>query len=311
VGREVFGFQTAFVAAMLMAVSPLVVFNSRLVKEDGLVQFLLLLAVYGYLLGRKHGAGRFLWLSAVASGLAALSKVMGVAVGFGLSAVAFAENPRKLHRPAAILAISLLLAALYPLFGMLIDAEAYVRVTTFLAAVYPIESFSEKFRVLPKMILEPRISAVTPLIDGWILLGWLSVFRLFRERAIAVTFVCYLLALMLSVNSKYIWGFYLEPILPFLCLAAATTLRRALSRPDVVTVFLVIALGFLPQYAMLEGAPRPGGVRGVAILAFLPLVPSVLRLRDSHPLRKAGNGLLVAMVALGILASLHRCLTTL
>ena len=179
----------------------------------------------------------------------------------------------------------------------------------FLASTYSFEGFSEKFLILPRLVLEPKIVAVTPLVDGWILLGWLSVFRLFRSRAIAVTLVCYLLALMMSVNSEHLWGFYLLPILPLVCLAAALTVRRALLRPDVLTVFFVIALGFLPQYAALEGAPRPGGFRGVAILAFLPLIPAVFRLRPTHALHKAGRALLLGMVVIGLIASLHHSVT--
>jgi 4-amino-4-deoxy-L-arabinose transferase-like glycosyltransferase len=304
VAREVTSFRTAFVAAVLMAVSPLVVFNSRLVKEDGMIQLFLLLAVY------SHIAGKSSWCTGLFAGLAALSKVMGIAVGFALSAVAFAESPRRHQRPLQIFGLTLLFAALYPLFALAIDADTYRRMTTYLALAYSYESFSDKFLILPKMILEPRISAATPLIDGWILLGWLSVLHLFRNRALAVTFVCYLLALMMSVNSNRIWGFYLEPILPFVCLSAAITVRRALLRPDVLNLFLVIALGFLVPYAAIEGAPRPGGFRGVAILAFLPLVPSVLPLPQRHLLRRAGRVLVAAMVVIGITASLHRCVTT-
>jgi hypothetical protein len=306
VSREITSFRTAFLAAVLMAVSPLVVFNSRLVKEDGLVQFFLLLAVYTYLVGGKRS-----WLSGIAAGLAALAKVMGIAVGFALSAVSFAESPRRLDRPLRIFGVSLLFAAIYPLYGLAIDAETYRRLSSFLVSTYSFESFKEKFLILPRMILEPRVSAVTPLIDGWLLLGWLSVLSLVRSRAVVVTFVCYLLALMMSVNSQNVWGFYLEPVLPFVCLGAALTVRRALSRLDVVSVFFVIALGFLPQYAAIQSAPRPFGFRGVAVLAFLPLIPAVLRLTRDHPLRRAGQALLAAMVVVGIVASLHRCVTTL
>jgi 4-amino-4-deoxy-L-arabinose transferase-like glycosyltransferase len=308
---ELVSFRTAFLAATLMATSPLVVFNSRLVKEDGLVQLFLLLAVYAHLRSRRLGGGRSYWVAAVSSGLCAFAKVMGIAVGFALSAVCLAESPRRIRRPAVILAVSLFFASLYPLGGLALDWEAYRRLMAFFSASYPYESIVEKFLVLPRMILEPRISAAVPLVDGWIVLGWLAVFRLHRERAVSVPFVCYLLVLMITVRSTAIWGFYLSPLLPFLCLAAATAMGRALSRMDFLSVFLAIGLGFLPQYVAIPGAPIPGGFRGLAVIAFLPLVPALFRLRRDHPCRAAGRTYLAVLLMVSAVANLHRCITTL
>jgi hypothetical protein len=126
-----------------------------------------------------------------------------------------------------------------------------------------------------------------------------------------VPFVCYLLVLMITVRSTAIWGFYLSPLLPFLCLAAATAMGRALSRMDLLSVFLAIGLGFLPQYVAIPGAPIPGGFRGLAVIAFLPLVPALFRLRRDHPCRAAGRTYLAVLLVVSVVANLHRCITTL
>jgi hypothetical protein len=310
VALELTGFGTAFLAALLMATSPLVVFGSRLVKEDNLVQLFLLAALLCYLLGRRVESRRPGWMTAVFSGLAALAKAMGVAVGFALAAAALGER-RGLPAAARILMGTLVLASLFPLYGAAIDGETYGRVLNHLASAYPQETFADKFLILPRLILEPKVSAVTPLLDGWILLGWLSVFRLARLRPIPVLFVSYLLILMLSVSSRYLWGFYLSPVLPFLCLAAALQLRHTFVRQDLLSIFLMVALAFLPQYAMLSGAPMPYGFRGMLFLSSLPLVPALFRLPPEHVARRASRVVLAALLVVSVAANLHRCLTTL
>ncbi|HXV64832.1 MAG TPA: glycosyltransferase family 39 protein, partial [Vicinamibacteria bacterium] len=131
-GRELFGFHIAFVAGILMACSPLVVFNSRLVKEDGLVQLFLLLSVFAYARGGRSARVSSHWLTGIWSGLAAFSKVMGVSIGFGLAAVALAHH-RRVAPAARILMATLVLAALYPLYGIALDSETFRALTTYLS----------------------------------------------------------------------------------------------------------------------------------------------------------------------------------
>jgi hypothetical protein len=307
--RSLTGFGTSFLAALLMATSPLVVFGSREVKEDNLVAFFLLLGLLSYLVGRRDAGSRWPWMTGVFSGLAALSKVMGIAVGFALSAAALGE--RRRGPSVRILASTLVLASLYPLYGLAIDGEIYGRVISHLSIDYSRDGFADKVLVLPRLILEPKLSAVTPLLDGWIVLGWLSLFRLSRLRPIPVVVVSYLLILMLSVSSRYLWGFYLAPIFPFLCLATALQLRQTLLRQDPLSIFLMVGLAFLPQYAILSGAPMPFGFRGLLFLTALPLLPALFRLPADHFARKASRVMLAALLVISIAANLHRCLTTL
>jgi hypothetical protein len=310
VARILTSFGTAFLAALLMATSPLVVFGSREVKEDNLVAFFLLAALLLYLLGRRTESRRRHWMTGALSGLAALSKVMGIAVGLALSAAALGDG-RRVGAALRILAGTLVVASLFPLYGAAIDAETYGRVVSHLSIDYSRESLADKFLILPRLILEPKLSAVTPLLDGWMLLGWLSLFRLSRLRPIPVVFVSYLLILMLSVQSRYLWGFYVSPLLPLLCLATAQQLRHTLLRQDPLSIFLMVGLAFLPQYAMLSGAPMLYGFRGLLFLAALPLVPALFRLPAEHLARRASRFILAALLVASISANLYRCVTTL
>ena len=307
---ELTNLRTAFLAAVLMATSPLVVFNSRLVKEDCLVQLFLLLALYTYLRNRQAQGATLHWLTGAFCGLAALSKVMGLAVGFALSAVALVERPGGRAASARILGLSLTIASFYPLYGLLIDPDTYLRVVSHLWGPYSFESLADKFLILPRLILQPRISAVTPLIDGWILYGWVSIYLLFRHKTISTMLVAYLLLLMASLPSRLIWGFYIVPVLPLLCLAAAMHMRRSLMRQDLLSVFLFVGLSFLPSFATLGSTVVPGGFRGVLFVACLPLVPALLRLPRQHAARAASRWILVGMLLLGVLANVHRCVST-
>jgi hypothetical protein len=310
VARRVTGFGTAFLAALLMATSPLATFNGRLVKEDNLVQLFLLLALLCYLLDARTESRRLQWIIGLFSGLAALSKVMGIAVGFALSAAALGEG-RKAATSVRILIGTLVLASLYPIYGAVIDGEVYVRVVTHLASDYARETLADKFLILPRLILEPKLLFVIPLLDGWIVLGWLSVFRLSRQRSIAVLFVAYLLILMLTVHSRYLWGFYLTPLVPILCLAAAMQLHHTLVRQDLLSIFLMVGLAFLPQYAIVSGAFLPYGFRGLLFLVSLPLVPALFRLPPDHVARRASRLVLAALLVVSVSANLYRCVTTL
>ena len=55
----------------------------------------------------------------------------------------------------------------------------------------------------------------------------------------------------------------------------------------------------------------PGGFRGVLFVACLPLVPALLRLPRQHAARAASRWILVGMLLLGVLANVHRCVSTL
>jgi 4-amino-4-deoxy-L-arabinose transferase-like glycosyltransferase len=311
VALEVTNFSTAYLAGLIMAVSPLVVFNSRLVKEDCFVQFFLLCALLFYLKGERRESSRLDVLTGLFCGLAALSKIHGVAVGIALAAAGFFQDTKNIRRPAAILGMTLALGSLYPLYGVLVDSTTFFSVFSHLSQTYPQESIAEKLLILPKLILEPKISAADPLMDGWIILGWLSVFHL-RKKPLAFGLAAYLLILMATLRSRWIWGFYVVPVLPYLCIAAAIQIRRAFLRRDFLSIFFFSALCFLPTFGVLVGE-RLGlgwGFRGILLLACLPLLTSVIRTR--YDLSRATTQVVLGiMLLLSVLASFESYLTTL
>jgi hypothetical protein len=304
-------FQTAFLAGTLMAASPLVVFNSRLTKEENLVQLFWLVGLFLYLkLMKTKDSPRLDYVCGVMLGLAALSKIHGNAIGFAFAAAAVTDKPRNLKRSARILGTSLGVSALYPLYGLILDGQTYLQVVTWLGQRYAIEDAADKFLILPRFILEPNVAAGTHLIDGWILLGWLSLLYLRRQKAISISMVAYLLILMATIHSGNLYGFYIIPLFPFLCLAAAIHIRRVLDGQTILPVFLFVALFFLP-YIGRFGDMIPFGVRGLLVLSCLPLVASLARQGGWKTAEILEVFMLRAMLVLGVLCAIHRCLTTL
>ncbi|MFQ5791441.1 MAG: glycosyltransferase family 39 protein, partial [Acidobacteriota bacterium] len=311
VAERLFDFPTAFLAAVLMAASPLVVFNGRLVKEEGLVQLFWLAATYVYLkLPELRRTVRWDYLCGAVLGLAALSKVHGGALGLAFAAVAVADGGGSLKRAARILVPAMAIAALYPLYGLLLDAPTYLKVLGWLSQRYPLmaDALSDKFLIFPRFILEPKVGAGTLLIDGWILLGWLSLPHLFQMRPVAVPFIAYLLILVATVHSQNLYGFYTIPVLPFLCMAAGRQVRQAMTSPSLLSVFLFIALFFLPGSGRFAGEV-PFGFRGLLVLACLPLAMMLFGRGRSWQI--ATGGMLKTMLILSVLAAVERCLTTL
>jgi 4-amino-4-deoxy-L-arabinose transferase-like glycosyltransferase len=309
VALEVTSFPTAFLAGLIMAVSPLVVFLSRLVKEDCFVQLFLLFALFTYLKGERRKSLGLDFLTGLFCGLAAFSKVLGVAVGVALAAASIVEDTKNIRRPAVILGGTLAIGALYPLYGILIDSRTFFAVLGHLSLAYPHESIDEKLLILPKLILAPKITGGEPMIDAWIILGWLSVFHL-RKRPLAIGLAAYLLILMATVRSNWIWGFYIVPVLPFLCIAAAIQIQSTFLRRDFLSIFFFSALFFLPTFGVFAGTEWGWDFRVILLLACIPLATSVLRSRYAHS-SAVTQVVLGVMLILSIFASFEAILTTL
>jgi len=307
--RRLYGFRAAVLAGLFMAVSPLVALDSRLVKEEGLVQFLWLSGALLYVkASEKRPSPVQDYLCGALMGLAALSKIHAVALGPAFAAAAIAVTPIDWRRGLRILGAAVAVSALYPIYGLLLDADTYIAVVSWLAGRYPVggEDLVEKFLILPRFILEPKASAGIPLIDGWILLGWLSLPFLWRCPPVVIPLTAYLLALMATIHSDNLYGFYVIPVFPFLCMAAGRFMERALSKPLFLTSFLFVGLVFLPQCGRLPFVAHLG-FRGLLLMASLPLAAHLL----PTPRRAAlSSRILEVLLTLSVLAAVHQSAVT-
>ena len=171
IAARLFDFPTAFLAGALMAASPLAVFSSRLAKEDGLVQLLWLAGLYIYLhIREKKATPAWDCLLGAVLGLATLSKIPGLALGFAFAVTAVVDG-RDYRRAARLLSVALAVAALFPLYGYVLNGGLLHDVMAYMGGRFSVEDMSQKFLIIPRFILEPKLGAGASLVDGWILLG--------------------------------------------------------------------------------------------------------------------------------------------
>ena len=309
IAARLFDFRTAFLAGALMAVSPLAVFSARLAKEDGLVQLLWLAGLLVYLhIREKESTPVWDCLLGAILGLATLSKIPGLVLGFAFSVTAVVDG-RDYRRAARLLSVALAVGALFPLYGYVLNAGLFHDVMAYLGGRFSLEDVSQKLLIIPRFILEPKLGAGVPFVDGWILLGWLSLPFLFSKKYLSIPFVSYLFFLVLTIHSERQYGFYLIPVFPILFLGAALGIRRAFLRPAVLPTFLFVTLVFLLPAREIASS-LPFGARTLLFAAYLPV--ALVFLRDmgwpaAEPMRLA---VLRGMVVLGSLFAAHQCFST-
>jgi len=309
IAARLFDFPTAFLAGALMAVSPLVVFSSRLAKEDGLVQLLWLVALYLYLrIREKKDTPGWDYLLGAVLGLATLSKIPGLVLGFAFAVTAVVDR-RDYRRAVRLLSVALAVGALFPLYGYLLDGELFREVMAYMGGRFSVEDMSQKFLIIPRFILEPKLGAGMPLVDGWILLGWLSLPFLFSKKYLSIPFVSYLFVLALTIHSERHYGFYLIPLFPTLLLAAALGIRRAFVRPAVLPTFLFVTFFFLLPAKELAPA-LPFGFRTVLFAAYIPVGLVFLRHAGWQVAEPNRLAILRGMVVLALLFAAHQCFGT-
>jgi hypothetical protein len=242
-------------------------------------------------------------------GLATLSKIPGLVLGFAFAVTAVVDG-RNYRRAARLLSVSLLVGALFPLYGLVLDAGLFHDVMTYMGGRFSLEDVSQKLLIIPRFILEPKLGAGLPFIDGWILLGWLSLPFLFSKKYLSIPFVSYLFFLALTIHSERQYGFYLIPVFPTLLIGAALGIHRAFLRPAVLPTFLFVTLFFLLPAREIASF-LPFGARTLLFAAYLPVALVFLHdmgWRAAEPMRLA---MLRGMVVLGFLFAVHQCLSTL
>lgn len=235
-----------YLGALLYGVLPWIVVQTRVIKEESLLTTLSVGVIYFFLRWRDDKRMRDLVVAAVLAGLCPLAKVPGAAFVLVLALLVV----REAGLPMAMrqLAISLPIAALWPLFGAIFGWRAYA----FTQALQT--NRMVHFNIFLRFFDDAMIN--TFLIGrGWLLFLWLgsagAVLR--RSRDYVVIFgtplIAYLAAIGLG-SGDWTYGWYITPLLPWLCLGAGAFLADTWREPDllrgglVVMVFLFYTLNF-------------------------------------------------------------------
>jgi len=312
-GRRLFGpGPAAYLGALLWAVLPMIVVQSRVIKEEAGLVPLMLFALWSLLRWQQDGHKRSdLVIAAFAIGLAPLCKVTGTAL---IPALAVVVAPHARRRELLVfIGVASATALLLPLYGLL-DWHAFAWTTAKQATGRPMH-----WNLFPRFFDDPLINH-SLIGRGWLLFLWLAFLgamlhpsRTIARPVIAVPLVVYMLGMGIS-SGNWTFGWYHLPLYPLLCLGAGRFLADLWDRPDllrgVVLIVLPVmyALNFtLPVEWSMQPEAWPVMRRWVTAFCAVALVPFALvqawpRLT---PLRSLARGFVALAVALLVVLSLR------
>lgn len=232
------GSPAPYFAALLWATLPWIALQTRVVKEEALVTPLGLGVVLAFLVWRDHpdrarevaspAARRWLVLAASLAGLAVLTKVTGLAFSIALG-VLVARVGRA--RDVGIVAIGAIVGvSVLCLYGASLGWDAFL---------FAQETQSHRpvhFNIFLRFFDDPMINH-SLVGRGWLLFLWLAAMASFfaRQRrdtaALVVPLFAYLGAIGLG-SGTWTYGWYMTPLLPFLCLGAGRFLADLWRDPE-------------------------------------------------------------------------------
>lgn len=219
-----------YLGALLYAVLPWIVIQTRVIKEEDLLTTLGLGSIALFLRWRDEKRGRDLIFAAVLAALCPLTKVPGAA--FVLALAVLVGREAGIRGVLRTLAIAAPIALLWPLYG----AFYGWRVFSMTQAIQT--SRMVHFNIFLRFFDDGMINH-TLLGRGWLLFLWLATLGglLRRSRAyvavVGTPLFAYLAAIALG-SGDWTYGWYVMPLLPWLCLAAGGFLHDAWRETDVV-----------------------------------------------------------------------------
>ncbi len=288
--------RAALLASFMYAVVPTVVVSGRLVEEDNMMVFLVMLGLFFYIRSLKKETRRA-WLPvALCTGFASLAKFTAVSFIGAFSLLYLIRGRWK--AALAVFGTGGAIAGLYLVYGAVIDWGMFMKV------------FSEQGGKIPQFAMPVRLALQPKLVDsvfwdGGVLFLWLSLPALIFlkkgefSRDLGILFAVYFMLISVTVVTDY--GWYSIMMYPFLCAAGGLMLDELLRTRSLLLMALFIGFAVmlnlqavLPPDALLN----PRLPLGIAAAFLLPLPPShVLKSR-----RWENAALLVILTAVFVYA---------
>ncbi|MFZ5845408.1 MAG: ArnT family glycosyltransferase [Patescibacteria group bacterium] len=277
IGRKLFGLGAAIWSLMIYATAPLFVINSRVVVAESLMTTFLLLATYILVaFSRKITPAKTILLALI-SGLAILTKVLGIGV-FLTVAYFLKEAKVKIKIFSTFILIFSLFVLIWSFYGWYFGGNLFWQIQAYQGS-----------RELGAQTLLTFLT--TPIIvnkvfyDGWYFWGLISLLVIFSDyrkfKFILIPAAIYLLLLLLSVRQTDLHGWYLLPLFPFFALAAGAKFKELAAKPNWLTLIFVLLVGIFQiktLYADNFGM-TPGGFRFLSLLLVGPLTLALVLLQ--------------------------------
>lgn len=219
-----------YLGALLYAVLPWIVIQTRVVKEEALLTTLSLACIWFFLRFRESRVTRDLVIASVLAGLATLTKVPGFVFVIALSMLVLREaGPRKM---ALTVAIAVPLSALLLVYGAVYDWQLFL--LTQRIQTSRMVHFNIFLRFFDDGLINHNVVG-----RGWLLFLWLGTMASLHRRplrdaaVIGVPLMAYLASIALG-SGTWTYGWYVTPLLPWLCLGAGFFLADLWAKPDIV-----------------------------------------------------------------------------
>ncbi|MCA9536782.1 MAG: glycosyltransferase family 39 protein [Myxococcales bacterium] len=274
--------RTPYLAALLYAALPNLIIQQRVIKEEALLTPMALLGVYLFLRwdAEEPRRDRLIWAAAFVTGLGALAKVPGA---FFLPPLVLLFFLRGGLRPALIACAGGLLSLLpLLLYGAYVDWNLFVFSTVHQASGRPAH-----WNLFPRFFADGLINH-NLVGHGHVLFVWLGYALAFgklddaRRPVLSLPPLIYMAALALS-SGNWTFGWYILPVMPFVCLGAAHFLDDLLERPTffggLVLFGLLVMYGFNFMHDLPWAMEAPGWTvlrRIITPFMLVTLVPFVV-----------------------------------
>jgi 4-amino-4-deoxy-L-arabinose transferase-like glycosyltransferase len=290
-------------AALVYAVTPVVILGQRLVKAESLLALLFMGALLAVRPDRPGGNRRGAFVAGILGALALWTKATGVAV---VAVVAIALLAQRRRRDALVacglaaggLALYLLYAAAYD-FGIFLKVMQGQGLSKWVSA----ESFHD---------LLGGKAVVKWFGGGTYLWLWIAfAVAAFRRRDVeggrlagrammlVLPVAVYATLLALTADHRVVYGWYRVPIYPFLCLAAGLYLDEMLEDGDLLRTFpfAITAVISAALYALPEPVAQSRPILyALAAAVLLPFLPRVVSERPWTRRAAAGGALLLLVL---------------
>lgn len=236
--------------ALLYAGLPTLVLQQRAVKEEQLLTTLALLGLYLFLRWDTDRRDRFIWWAGITTGLCASCKVPGA---FFLPPLVLLFLLRGGMR-SALLACAAGLVGLSVLFvyGALIDWDLFWFTTLHQASGRPAH-----WNLFPRFFADGIIN-INTVGHGHTLFAWLAFAggvtytKGWRRAALTLPPLIYLAALALSAGN-WMFGWYILPAMPFVCIGAGAFIAQAWRKPSLWAGLLIMGLLVMYGFNFMHG----------------------------------------------------------
>lgn len=306
IARLVSGYWTGILSMLIYGTTPLMVFASRTAMPENLIALLFTIMIY--LLLKFNQIPKLIYILPIPLlvGIAGLSKPTGyflvlLAIYWVFKKLFETKKPQLAFKYCLYLLLGTLpFVFFYFWYGMHFDKEIFEIITA-------IQSHRPTgFNSLAYIFTTPAYHTLI-LTDGWYVFGLLSaIYFLFNpfsdiKRMISLSFVFWIIVVMISGGETDLLPWYRFPAFPMLAILAAWGLQLIVQRADFFVSFLAAGL-LLGNRLFLVNAFRPNIDTFQYRIIFSSLIfPSLLRsIFATNWLEKLSRTLIIGVAVVGI-----------